>query len=393
MNHTKNLKKIFNKIFQFLILNIFFISIFVISLIYLLFRRYYRLEKVIGKIKIDSLFYRNYNNSQFYLSPTPKSFSKCQLCNFKPYGKSIPNSSERDAILTIGTNKLLNLVLFIKTLRTTGSKCRFILFANNKVFSNYKSDFFRTIDDCGVEIINIGDTSPDFRASHIRFMIFKEFLIKNRNLIDRVFLCDLYDTVVQHDPFITEFGNSLYLNDEGFLIKQSPINSGWIYAGFKEWKIENEPILKFDETLKKNIYNQKILNSGVQAGTTDIMIKFCSIMCSSINKKTFQPFFPHDQAFQNMVVYSGYLDKRINYKILKTNTEFFASIDLISRIIDNSTEKLVFGDIKVDGGNPGILHQYDRSKKIRELLLEVCPNLNNFTDYIRVKYGGKLKKI
>lgn len=342
-------------------------------------------ETFIGKIRIDSSYYRNYNNSQFFLPINPLPFNKCKKCNFTPYQKSTPNSSKKDAILTIGTNKLFNLMLFIRTLRTTGSQSRFILFTNNQVFKNYNNEFFRVINDCGVEIINIGTTPPNFCTSHIRFMIFKDFLIKNRNLIDRVFLCDLYDTVVQHDPFITDFGNSLYFNDEGFKISESPVNSFWINDGFKFWRKEYDPLLNFDKKLRKKIFDQKILNSGIQAGTTDAIIQFCSIMCSAINKKKFQPYFLHDQAFQNMVVYSGYLDKRINYTILSTSTDLFASIDLISRKIDNSSIEVIFGRIQRDGGIPGILHQYDRSKKIRSLLSKICPNEDKFPDYIRYR--------
>lgn len=328
---------------------------------------------------------QNYYNSGFKLTSKAKSFNNCKLCSFQVNQNIASNSKKRDVILTIGINNITNILLFARTLRTSGSRCRLILFTNDQVFQRYEKKFFDSIYECGVEIINIGKTSSNFYAKSIRFIIFRDFLTQNRDLFDRVILCDLFDTVFQHDPFLTELGNSLYFNDEGMLISESYVNSAWIRKGFQSWKKNFDPDLKFDGTLRRNIRKKSVICSGVQVGPIDLMIKFCDAMSRSVNNKTFQPYFEHDQAFLNMLIHSGFLQNKINYTIVNPNNNLFTSIAFfISKI---NSGKFVFGNISRDGGIPAIVHQFDRSEKLCCLVSKVCPNENNFYDYSRCKFA------
>jgi hypothetical protein len=56
------------------------------------------------------------------------SVSNCKLCDY-PVRNSKPNSSKRDVVIASSIGKVVNIILFVKTLRTTGSKanCVFLL--------------------------------------------------------------------------------------------------------------------------------------------------------------------------------------------------------------------------------------------------------------------------
>lgn len=198
-------------------------------------------------------FKRNFDTSQFILPSLPKSYDKCKICTFHPNnGRSTPNSSGRDAILTIGCNKLTNLLLFVKTVRTTGCKCRFIVFADDTAMKRYSSDFYEACSNCGVEFINFHGLKIRVDIACLRFRIYADFLIINRVLFDRIYICDLFDTIVQHDPFTTDFGQMVYFSDEGFKIAEDSINQYWIGKCFSDMEEKsNDKDFIFSENLKK----------------------------------------------------------------------------------------------------------------------------------------------
>ena len=80
------------------------------------------------------------------------------------------------------------------------------------------------------------------------------------------------------------------------------------------------------------------------------------------------------------------MNGKANYTIAKPNSEMFSTIGVyITRTnnIERNNENMSFGSIKRDGKIPGILHQFDRSLKIKEMLIKSCPNDENFIDYMR----------
>lgn len=337
-------------------------------------------------LKID--LFRNYNTSSFALYNYPPSYKNCKLCTFQPnISQTTPNSSNRDAILTIGMGKLLNLLLFVKTLRTTGSKCRFIVFLDDEAMHHYDRNFYTTAENCGVEFVNFDRLKRYLDIACLRFRIYLDFLLINRNLFDRVYLCDMFDTAVQHDPFTTDFGDSLYLCDEGIKIKDDSINTYWISKCISDMEANsNDKSFIFSEEIKKNIFEKNILNSGLVAGSIDNMIKYCEAMSKMIDNSTFNLNAFYDQGFHNLIVHSGYLKGKVNYTIEKVNSELFASIGIYITRTDNieHNDKIIdFGNIKRDDAFPGILHQFERSLKIKDSLLHYCPNKENFSDYIR----------
>lgn len=326
--------------------------------------------------------------SNFVISHKQKSFDKCKLCSFVPNNGSYPsNSSPKDAIFVLGMNKLTNLIPIVRTLRTTNSKCRFFLFTDNSTITKYKSDkkFFKTLEDCGTEFVNLGeiDSKNLFFICYLKYFIYKKFLIKYKYFFDRVIFMDLYDSIIQHDPFTTEFENTLYLSDEGYILKNDSFNMDCLNTGFRMLKIySGDPELKFSEVQKNSIVNGNILNGGLQEGGTDSLIKLCEIMEKSGNVKRHFAYLL-DQSFLNMIAYSGYLSKRMNFTIIPKGSDLSSTIGIYVSEMNKNNVTIVFGNISRDGKFPAILHQFDRSERIKDELKRVCPNDENFTDYIR----------
>lgn len=376
-------------------MNNFILLIFFIPLYYNSKQKYIFSNKQINsiyfrfrlKILLNEL-YRNYDTSSFILQDDPISYNKCKICSFHPKKtRSKPNSSNRDAILTIGMGKLVNLLLFVKTLRTTGSKCRFILFLDDSAMNRYDKNFYSSVKNCGVEFVNFHRLKIHQDIACLRFQIYSDFLIINRYLFNRIYLCDLFDTVIQHDPFTTDFGDSLYLCDEGFKIREDSINTYWVSKCLSDMKNNSDDEeFNFNLTIKNRILNSSVLNSGLVAGSINNMIEYCLVMSKMINITTLQLNAIYDQGFHNLIVHSGYLKKRVNYVIEKVDSELFASIGVYithTNYIEHNDELIDFGNIKLFELFPGIVHQFDRSRKIKKSLLKYCPNNDNFTDYIR----------
>lgn len=315
-------------------------------------------------------------------SVKPKPYNKCKLCSFVPNnGSHLPNSSIRDAIFLLGINKLTNLLPIVKTLRTTGSRCRIFLFTDDKTLSKYKKlhKFYQTLENCGLEFVNLGnmDSSDLFFICLLKYNIYKSFLIQYHQFFDRIIFMDLYDSIIQHDPFTTEFGNSLYLSDEGYIIRDNSFNLYYVEDGFKK-------LTKFNFTnfQKQLVINGSILNGGLQQGSIFDLIKLCSIMEESGNIRE-RVVYTLDQSFLNIIVYSGYLSKKMNFKILPKGNDLSSTIGLYVQEMMKDKVTIVFGNISRDGKIPAILHQYDRYYKIKDELRRVCPNDENFTDYLR----------
>lgn len=370
----------------------FFYSIYVLIISYAYLKSFYHIlfqNRII--IESVSVSFSNYQNlfsfPYFIISKKPKPFDKCKLCSFTPNNGSYPpNSSPKDAIFVLGLNKLTNLLPIVKTLRTAGSRCRFFLFTDNSTLTNYKLSikFFQMLEECGTEFVNLGHINSQnfYFICYLRYFIYKLFLIRYKKYFDRVIFMDLYDSIIQHDPFTTEFKNTLYLSDEGYILKNDEFNRDNLDYGFRNIMQSGDPELFFSIEQRNIIYNGNILNGGLQEGGTESLIKFCEIMEKSGDVKSHRTYLL-DQSFLNMIAYSGYLSKRMNFTIIPKGSDLSSTIGIYVGEMNKNNVKIVFGNISIDDKFPAILHQFDRSSNIKDELRKVCPNDENFTDYLR----------
>ena len=126
-----------------------------LSLIVALILRLTVNEKLIPELKIDY-------SKKFVLNASSLPNSKCHPCNFGVFvdARNPSNSNEKDLILTVGFNKLQNLYCFARTARTVGYKGRIVVFTNNNAVRNKPEYYFKNIENCGVQVINVGDYVP-----------------------------------------------------------------------------------------------------------------------------------------------------------------------------------------------------------------------------------------
>lgn len=359
-------------------------------ILFFLFTFIFNLSQIIPLLKEIKFYFEycySFSSFHFTIPLRPKPFYTCELCNFAPDNKTfIPNSSERDAILSFATNELTNLIPFIRSLRTSNSKCRFIVFSNHKALTKYSKNFYQIAEKCGVEFINIGTKSfTGLSAMYIRFVIYKYFLYRNKDKFDRVIFCDLFDTIVQHDPFTTNFTNMTFFAEEGFTIKNNKCNYYWLLDAFKIWdKYMVNSAIQFNDEIKKTIFDKNLINAGIQAGPIKSMIEMTELM-SQMGDETTGEILVNDQSFFNILAYSGFF--KFNFSTINSS-EFLSTFGyFFGPKIDKININLTFGRIERDGIIPGIIHQYDRSFKILQAVLKVCPNNNNLKDYYRNKVG------
>lgn len=222
----------------------------------------------------------------------------------------------------------------------------------------------------------------------LRFCFFQKFLIQNQDKIDRVVFVDLYDTIFQHDPFTTEFGNFLYISSDTFAFSRVRSNKIWLNQCLTYFEHNFDPTVStfFDEKFKKEVISKEDLNGGLQAGSTQIMIEFATAMMKMGDQKKLKVHC-NDQGFLNALIYSGYFRNKFKYSILTLNSTFMASIHFYCFMhINKSPDKFEIGKIDRQGGVAAVLHQFDRSRKLKSVLLEACPNDNNFTTFLIMIY-------
>ena len=344
-------KAIFNK--KFFILTILFMSPSIFNLIHF----------NISPIQVNIEKYFPENNTKFYDDLIPSmlnaskkdfSFDKCPHCNFEPIYKS--HSTKRDLIIIEGCGNPSLAQLAIKSLRSTGCKARiFLIIAEKDKITSQLQDFFT---NCGVDVFRcqIDTRNNLYFYTGMRFALNEEFLYKGKNLFDRVFYFDAFDTVFQSDPFMEQTWkqNSLYISDEQFLI-------GW--NGFMlDWY---KNMINFDP---KPIHDKNTICSGIFGGYPDVIIKVGQLM------HTFYIGFEliaQDQVLFDYLIYFDFL-KKAGIEII-ANPHFSS----IAMTIHNYN-KVSLGQFsnKESGFLPAVIHQYNRAGELYPLFANNCL-LNN----------------
>ena len=154
----------------------------------------------------------------------------CQFCNFTVRNQEYADSTENDLLLAGAVGQPKNIAPFIRSLRTTGSKCSCVLLIDDDMEIDPIS--LQIAEECGMQIIRCGKfidyPYPCARNNYIYFFI-EAFLEQNVHKFDRVIIVDLYDTVFQGDPFNVQVQRT-YINavDENHDYYHNYINRDWI---------------------------------------------------------------------------------------------------------------------------------------------------------------------
>ena len=215
----------------------------------------------------------------------------CMPCNFKVRNDK-PNSTPRDVVIGCGISRAMNMIVFLKTLRTTGCKADCVFLLDSVAYRSVKRETMKIIHNCGGIIINCGDVpyTNRFDGHNYCYVFALEFITINRASYDRIIICDLFDTAFQGDPFNEKFSrNKLNIVNEGatFDKRTGEKNRQWLEA--------------FNYYLPSSQENIKYLCSGFIGASTNVMIK--SLLLYLMQHKF--GLGRHDQAAFNYLYLSG----------------------------------------------------------------------------------------
>ena len=318
----------------------------------------------------------NYQDSKWYLHGNldpyeifNPSFKKCLLCNFDARNYN-SDSTPRDAIFTFMFNEIAGLLPFTRSLRTTGSRCHAFIFSDDASLSKITQDELMVLDRCAITLVDTGyfDSKDWKQIVLLKYPVFFDFLFMRRNLIDRVIIVDLYDSVFQGDPFTSDFKKDTFY----FVAENSSIENCWIN---NMWLQQAAPD-SYEE-----IKNNKILNSGLFMGGTLQVLRFLDLYLTFYENKDKTNLAP-DQGYFNFVAYTIVLkDYTFKTKVLTENDGV-----IVMGYFQESHTKLIFGNFKPKLATiyPRIIHQYDTRSELSASVLHACPKGKlNASNYIR----------
>ena len=324
-------------------------------------------ENLIPELKIDY-------SKKFVLNASSLPKSNCQMCNFSVFvdSNNPPNSNEKDLILTVSFNKLQNLYCFARTARTTGYKGRIVVFTNDNAIKNKPEYYFKNIENCGVQVINVGNYVPlnPKGLYFYRYMLYSTFINDNIENLNRVLICDLYDTFFQKDPFTVNFTqDKVIFSGEGY-----SVNSFNRYASKQCAKVlrKIDPYLKIPRRrLKQAIFNGACVNGGLIAGGALHIAKFVRYM-TRIGSPVTNEAYADDQGCLNIFVKGGVFDNMFDYYIDNTTVGFLASWATFARQRPDPFMNQTMGSFIRYGEIPAVVHQFDRSSELVNKLIRSC---------------------
>ena len=306
----------------------------------------------------------------------------CQLCSFQNRNE-FPNSSPNDVIFVSGIKKVVNLLIFAKTLRTTGSQAQIVAIVDQIAYDSISNDTFIESKNCGIQIFNVGHVD-NLNPKYIGFELYLILIHHNFDFIDRVMVCDLYDTVFQGDPFSKRISRDfVQFIDEGRAYSQCSINTNWVINAVPGTVFQNEwrqlhPIC-----------------SGYLVGGKVPFYKFLKVYCSYFN---FQHPYYMDQGLLNNLLLTNVFQN--NHVPIMIDGENFTIRHLAFNHQQDFYTK--FGDFKVlSFGIPKsvdryalVVHHYYALQHFSKSILLACPRRNKgFNNYHRTINDEEISKL
>jgi hypothetical protein len=309
----------------------------------------------------------------FRLNHSIRSTKRCPLCSFKvPRDGDIPNSSERDAILTLAVERLTNAHFFVRTLRTTGCRARCVFFVDSAAKSDSKPEFFTVLSGCGVQLVDLGtDPIVNLTKDFLRQIVYYQFVTTNSHEIDRVLVADLFDTFFQKDPFIESFQRDrIYYSDEGYPVSHDHWNRLWTTE-----VMENSQLIfgieAVADDMKREISNRNIINSGVIGGEVKLFLQHLRFMLKMGDFVAWTAYCA-DQGYLNVGLALG--RARFPYQIDPPGSTFLGTVAMLL-LRRPSAMGDQMGSFKRDGRILNVVHQGDRSRLVQDAARNSCPNL------------------
>ena len=304
-----------------------------------------------------------------------QNFDSCKLCeseainnrrnaNFHISAEYNPNSSERDAILSVMLHYSFNLETFIRSLRTTGCKAKVIVFHDDQSLQTLTPYMLDLIKNCGIIMINIGTVTEKFvrHTYELRHTWYFAFMKKYRNDFDRIIVSDISDVFFQADPFTTEFTNNTFqATTELIGLDKEDQNRDWIKS--------IQP--NFDDMFW---YGRIPLCFGLLYGSMETWITFYNILYEQDDWKHFE-VKTIDQGYLNVYFYHNLFADNGLHITATMPDDLIVSARGTTGILGNDIEtKYVL--LKDSTKIPAMIHHYNRVCLFIDNIQEVCPSLN-----------------
>lgn len=267
-----------------------------------------------------------------------------------------PKSTNRDVVFLYATSFAGGLVLTIKSLRTTQSNCRIVLFWGSRFITTRVREFCNHFK---VELIpNCFSTgSRKFVAHMIRYEYEMNWLRNHINEVDRVLHTDAYDVFFQGDPFSRHIHNDqLTFVVEPHCFRSCGWNLGWMQNCYgSEYQ---------------RFYHNFIICSGSIGGSASQYLKLLEFMTSRNEwAKCWSESL--DQAILNYLVWTGGVSNLgINYSFTGCDGGFLTVqwCAIEEKLRENEHNQIV----SVQGTIPSYIHQYNRLPEYTNKFYRMC---------------------
>ena len=301
----------------------------------------------------------------------PFNKEKCPCCNFTVRNQEFADSTENDLIIVAGVGQVRNLGPFMRTLRTTGSKCGVVLLTDDNTIIDPITEEIAI--NCGLQIYRCGIFEPPplyYAPNAYVYYYIKAFLEKNIDKLHRVIVVDLFDTVFQGDPFNVQV-NGEYINaiDEGLFYLSSWTNRQWYsHADWRKWP--KVPLSK---------YLSLYLCSGYFGGNAKDLLKLITVFVNFYDYYSNAP----DQGVFNYL----FLAKGKEYGLKRSPFRWHELVHHTTHAAKNIRKKhhRVLGKIPARWNTKkyaSVIHLYYKSEILTASILFACPRLPNQSYYI-----------
>ena len=225
---------------------------------------------------------------------------------------------------------------FISLIKAGFKNCDFVIF-----ISGMSEETVNKIKSCGVITLDIpeGTLNAEIPINSYRWKIYSDFLKKNQEKYDKVFTCDIRDSIFQKDIF-QFYEQKSFL---GVFLEDGDLTE----RANKEWML-----MLCSEEVYKTIAEKRIICAGSLIGSVDKFIEFCDIFWEIALEKKNNGI---DQAILNYIVY--YKKTFEDCIIIKDNHGPLMTIGITKQDIslDNDINLINF-----DGQIAAVIHQYDK---------------------------------
>ena len=278
------------------------------------------------------------------------------LCRFNSSTKKI-SSSKRDVLFFYASSFGPGLELAIKSIRSTGSNCRIILFF--PTLQKMRRSEEKMCNILQIEIIRIDDNKNRNDVPHmIRYEYEYQWLRTHLKEVDRIFHSDSFDVFFQGDPF----SESVSKTELTFVVEPHCIRScGW--NTFWLAKCYVEPTLN-------QMRHHYIICSGSIAGSSSMYFKLLKLMINSPEwSRCWEKSL--DQSILNVLVWMGNLTSAgINYSYTGCHGGFFTvQWCALEKTIQYNEHGQI---ISQKGTVPAYIHQYNRIENFTKELYKRC---------------------